>query len=287
MVRPTVEFASCVWDPHERVDNNIIEMVQPRGARFVKHRYHNRSSVTDLLEDLKWKSLETRRKESRLTMMYKIVNQQLAVDPDKHLMKPQKQSRSANNNSYVVTYASTTSRQQSFIPRTIRDWNQLPLSVKKASSVSAFKAQLATYLIKLGLHLTPTENNVPSKKMLSFSPSLSPLSPSFSFPFSLFLSLSLSLSRSKPPLGRIFKLLNVANKDRRRKQVEHNRRGFSHGVTRSRVCLVTPRIRHFWGQASADVCVVRALQCVVYRGPTSYLPACGVVCLTLSVHNLL
>ena len=62
MVRPTVEFASCVWDPHERVDINTIERVQRRGARFVKHRYHNRSSVTYLLEDLKWKSLDTRRK---------------------------------------------------------------------------------------------------------------------------------------------------------------------------------------------------------------------------------
>ena len=65
------------------VDINNIEMVQRRGARFVKHRYHNRSSVTDLLEDLKWISLETRRKESRLTMMYKIVNKQVAIDPDK------------------------------------------------------------------------------------------------------------------------------------------------------------------------------------------------------------
>ena len=83
MVRPTVEFASCVWDTHERVDINTIEMVQRRGARFVKHRYHNISSVTDLLEDLKWKSLETRRKESRLTMMYKIVNKQVAINPDR------------------------------------------------------------------------------------------------------------------------------------------------------------------------------------------------------------
>ena len=165
--RTTVEFASCVWDPHERVDINKIEMVQRRGARFVKHQYHDRSSVTDILEDLKWKSLEKRRKESRLTMMYKLVKQQVAIDPDKHLMKPQKQSRSANTNSYVVPYASSTSRQQSFFPRTIRDWNQLPLSIKKAGSVSAFKAQLATYFTKLGLPLIPlsdpypTANNVP------------------------------------------------------------------------------------------------------------------------------
>ena len=164
-VRPTVEFASCVWDPLEKT--NKIEMVQRRGARFVKHWYHNRSSVTELPEDLKWKSLETRRKESYLTMMYKIINQQVTVDPDKHLMKPQKQYRSPNTNSYVVPHASTTSRQQSFFPRTIRDWNQLPLSIKKSGSVLAFKAQLATYFTKLGLHLIPlsdphpTANNIP------------------------------------------------------------------------------------------------------------------------------
>ena len=53
-------------------------------------------------------------------------------------------------------------------------------------------------------------------------------------------------------------------------------RGFSRDVTRSRVCLVTPLIRHFGGQASAAVCAVCALQGDVY---TSDQPACGMVCL--------
>ena len=91
-----------LWDPREKVDINKIEMVQRKGTLFVKQRYHSISSVIDLLEEREWKSLETRRKESRLTMMYKIVNQQVVIDPDKHLMKSQKQSRSANTNSCVV-----------------------------------------------------------------------------------------------------------------------------------------------------------------------------------------
>ena len=49
-------------------------------------------------------------------------------------------------------------------------------------------------------------------------------------------------------------------------------RGFSRDVTRSRVCLVTLLIRHFGGQASAAVCAVCALQCVVY---TAYQPSCS------------
>ena len=77
--------------------------------------------LVEALFGLKWKSLETRSKESRLPIMYKIVNQKLAIDPEKHLMKPQQQSRSANTNSCVVLYASTTSRQRLFFPRTIRD----------------------------------------------------------------------------------------------------------------------------------------------------------------------
>ena len=48
----------------------------------------------------------------------------------------------------------------------------------------------------------------------------------------------------------------------------------SHGHVH--VCLVTPLIRHFGGQASTVACAVCALQCVVH---TSDQPACGVVCL--------
>ena len=40
-------------------------------------------------------------------------------------------------------------------------------------------------------------------------------------------------------------------------------RGFSRDVTLSRVCLVTPLIRHFGGQSFGGVCAVCALQCVV------------------------
>ena len=59
-------------------------------------------------------------------------------------------------------------------------------------------------------------------------------------------------------------------------------RGISRDVTRSRACLVTPLIRHFGGQASAVVCAVCAVQCVVY---TSYQPACGVVYLWMLLKD--
>ena len=74
LVRSIVEYASVVWDPH--YDNNIsnLEMVQRSAARFVCNRYHNTSSVTSMLNQLGWPSLEARRRQARLTFMYKIVN---------------------------------------------------------------------------------------------------------------------------------------------------------------------------------------------------------------------
>ena len=62
LVRPTVEYASALWDPHLQKDKHKLEMVQRRSARYVTNRYRNRSSVTDMIEQLKWTPLEERRK---------------------------------------------------------------------------------------------------------------------------------------------------------------------------------------------------------------------------------
>ena len=66
LVRPKLEYASAVWDPHTRTQINQIEKVQRRAARYVTNRYHNTSSVTDMLQNLNWPSLEIRRTRVRL-----------------------------------------------------------------------------------------------------------------------------------------------------------------------------------------------------------------------------
>ncbi|KAI8498373.1 hypothetical protein Bbelb_235750 [Branchiostoma belcheri] len=50
LVRPIVEYASCVWDPHSNQDITKIEKTQRRAARFLLHRYRNTSSVSAMLE---------------------------------------------------------------------------------------------------------------------------------------------------------------------------------------------------------------------------------------------
>jgi hypothetical protein len=45
LVRPSLEYACSVWDPHLKSDINKIEMVQRRSARYVTNRQRNTSSV--------------------------------------------------------------------------------------------------------------------------------------------------------------------------------------------------------------------------------------------------
>ena len=49
-------------------------MIQRRSARYVTNRYRNMSSVTDMLEELNWESLESRRTKIQLTLPHKIMN---------------------------------------------------------------------------------------------------------------------------------------------------------------------------------------------------------------------
>ena len=50
LVRSFVDYASAVWDPHQKFNQVKLEMVQRRAARFVKSRYKRTDSVTAMLD---------------------------------------------------------------------------------------------------------------------------------------------------------------------------------------------------------------------------------------------
>jgi hypothetical protein len=72
LVCPKLEYACSVWDPHTAEHCNKIEMVQRWATRYACNRYHNTSSVTDMLQTLTWPTLQ-RRFKTKLIMFYKIV----------------------------------------------------------------------------------------------------------------------------------------------------------------------------------------------------------------------
>ena len=57
LVRPELEYASSVWNPHMKCNVDKIEMVQRRAARFVCHDYSRYSHLSTLINALGWESL--------------------------------------------------------------------------------------------------------------------------------------------------------------------------------------------------------------------------------------
>ena len=156
LVRPKLEYSSCIWDPSHTNQIKQIEKVQRRADRFTCNRYHNTSSVTDMLEDLDWPTLQVRRLKTRLIMFYKIIHFQVAIYPSDLLFHSDSRTRQSNPNCYKHIQTSKDAYKYSFYPRTIIQWNQLPSSIVTAETVESFKGLLTVpVLIPI---LTPIPN---------------------------------------------------------------------------------------------------------------------------------
>ncbi len=65
-----------------------------------------KSSVTKMMSELKWESLEDRRKKARLTMMYKISNNLIGINREDHLKPtPISRTRKSNRNNFQPIHA--------------------------------------------------------------------------------------------------------------------------------------------------------------------------------------
>ncbi|KAK7093701.1 uncharacterized protein [Littorina saxatilis] len=138
-VRPILEYASSVWDPHTQKNIDKLEAVQRRAARFVCNRYHNTSSVSRMLDSLGWQSLEERRKLARLSMLYKITNSIVHCPGIKSKLAPlPPRQRRGHCQQFGLITCRTQYRSAAFLPSTVKDWNSLPAAVVEARTVDTF-----------------------------------------------------------------------------------------------------------------------------------------------------
>ena len=130
-VRPKVEYASTVWSPYTKKNIDQIEMVQRRAAWWVTIRYSSYDSVSAMLGNLGWRSLENRRYDSRLAMFYKRQYCLVAVPMPSYFEQPKKITRHSLNIplSFRQVYASADYYRFSFFPMTVVLWNRLPVDI--------------------------------------------------------------------------------------------------------------------------------------------------------------
>jgi hypothetical protein len=136
LVRPIVEYSCIIWDPFTSANIWKLEMVQRRAARMVFSDYRRTSSVTAMLQQLGWPSLQERRAHAKVTMMYRITNGLVEV-PTSNLTAIS--SARGHGLHYLVPFARTQCYQKSFYPDTIRLWNSLPQLAAQPSTASRWK----------------------------------------------------------------------------------------------------------------------------------------------------
>ena len=144
MVRPTLEYASTVWDPQHQVLIGTLEGVQRRAAHFVTNNYRDRTPecMTSMVQELNWGTLQQRRKTSRLVMMYKISHGLVDIDQSNYLTPGDSRARGAMK--FLQPTATREVYNNSYFLRTIRDWNGILSSVRTAKTIEAFRMLLST-----------------------------------------------------------------------------------------------------------------------------------------------
>ena len=126
-------------------------MIQRCAARFVLNRpwrkYHL-DSITLMLTELQWPTLQTSRTNSRFILLYIPIHHHQLI-PNQYLPTPAYPITRANHHFKFQHYSSrTTMYCNSCFPRTIPKWN-LPSHIAESNDLNLFKHNLSTILHKL------------------------------------------------------------------------------------------------------------------------------------------
>ena len=144
LVRPLLEYASCVWDPSGEGLKHELEMVQRRAARFVLDDYARNSNVTHMLSRIGWKTLEIRRKINRLSIMFKMHHGTSKLNVSNVILEPNYIGRHDHRRKIRRIQSRLLPYHNSVFPRTIREWNNLSAAVLEIESFNEFKKMCST-----------------------------------------------------------------------------------------------------------------------------------------------
>ena len=138
-----LEYADIVWDNCTQYELNVLEKIQIEAARIVNGTT-KLISVNLLYQEIGWEPLTQRRTKHKLHMFYKMSNDlspaYLTSLVPSSFENTVYSLRDSQNIRPVLTR--TQLYYKSFIPSSIREWNELPFECHNSDSLTIFKHQL-------------------------------------------------------------------------------------------------------------------------------------------------
>ena len=105
------------------------------------------ASMTSILEQLGWESLQKRRKGIKLILLFKGLKERASMPCD-DLQPPNRHSVDQLQTAFEVPYARTDIYNYTFFQYTIRDWNALPASILSSAESSEDSVARFTSLVR-------------------------------------------------------------------------------------------------------------------------------------------
>ena len=143
-VRPHLQYCSSAWSPYNVADKELLESVQKRAVKMITNLS---GTYEEKLKELGLQTLEENRIRGDMVEMYKLLTVKTNVDFRQFftLATPRLGAGNTRGNTGYLNVeepplARGDVRRFFFTQRCPRVWNALPDIVKKAGSVSSFKA---------------------------------------------------------------------------------------------------------------------------------------------------
>ena len=136
-VRPHLEYAVPVWDPHCLSHVNTLERVQKFSLRMIHRAWKEDYDV--LLQKSGLQSLSDRRKYLKLCYLFQVMHGHFSCPITPENRDFNRRLRGINPYHLCQPFARTSSYKFSFFPHTISLWNSLPIDSLSCESLPAFK----------------------------------------------------------------------------------------------------------------------------------------------------
>ena len=146
-VIPILEYGSTLWNPYNKSDIYSVESVQRSFTKQVCLRCNIPfKSYTDRLQKLGLRSLEYRRLESDVTMVYKIIHGFVDL-PFENLFKFYESPYNTRRHKYSLKLPMHNCQvyKYSFATRVVLVWNNLPENLVSISTLPVFIRSLKKF----------------------------------------------------------------------------------------------------------------------------------------------
>jgi hypothetical protein len=124
-----------------------LEMAQKRAARIVTRNYRTTTSVTKMIENLQWPTLQDRRRKAKAIMLYRIVHHLVAIPSQPYLVPRGADLTRGHNIRFLLLTLGYRVMNIPFFSSTIRLWNDLPSDTVYAPCVERFKNSICSIIM--------------------------------------------------------------------------------------------------------------------------------------------